>query len=84
VLDFDFIEWDDANERHVAAHDLNRDDVEAVLWSPDPAGGISHSGRRTAAGRTPSGRYIRVVFEVTEVGGVVVLRPVTAYDVDPP
>ena len=46
---------------------------------------MSHtSGRPTADEPTSWGRYIRVVYEVTDEGGVTVLRPVTAYDIDPP
>ena len=85
VLDFDFIEWDDTNERKVGDHGLTRDDVEDVLRTAHPVKGVSPtSGRPMAEGWTDGGRYVRVVYETTDAGGVVVLRPVTAYEVDPP
>ena len=85
MLDFDFIEWDDINERKVGNHGLTPDDVEDVLRSANPVKGVSRtSGRPTVEGRTNGGRYVRVVYETTDASGVVVLRPVTAYELDPP
>jgi uncharacterized DUF497 family protein len=85
VLDFDFIEWDDTNERKVGDHGLTTDDVENVLRTANPVKGVSRtSGRPLAEGWTTGGRYVRVVYETMDAGGVVVLRPVTAYDIDPP
>ena len=36
LIDFDFIDWDDVNENHIAAHELTPDDVENVLRSLSP------------------------------------------------
>ena len=85
MLDFGFIEWDDLNEGKVAAHGLTPAEVDDVLGSADAVKGVSPtSGRPTADGWTGGGRYVRVVYETTDAGGVVVLRPVTAYEIDPP
>lgn len=35
MLDFDFVEWDDANIGHIADNGITVDEVEDVLYSPD-------------------------------------------------
>jgi hypothetical protein len=90
MIDFDYVEWDDeddprGNLQHIAAADLTPDEVEDVLGSPDVDTDVSdRTGRLAAFGTTRTGKYIIVVYERTEDGGVVVIRPVTAYEVDPP
>lgn len=85
MIDFDFIDWDDGNQDHIAMHDLTLDEVEDVLTAANPRLAISPtSGRPMADGPTGTGKYIRVIFETTNEGGVKVLRPVTVYEIDPP
>jgi uncharacterized DUF497 family protein len=90
VLDFDFIDWDDeddpaGNVWHIASAGLTPDEVEDVLRAPDPDSSVSRSSRRLAVfGRTGTGKYIIVVYEITREGGVTVIRPRTAYEVPPP
>ncbi len=90
MLDFDFIEWDDdddatGNVQHIAASGLIPAEVEDVLYSPDADTDTSDStGRSAVFGWTSTGRYIIVVYETDKAGGVIVLRPKTAYDVPQP
>ena len=90
MLDFDYVEWDDdddpgGNVRHVAAAGLTPAEVEEVLYAPDPDEDASDSsGRPAVFGTTSTGKYVIVVYVVDEENGVVVVRPVTAYEVDPP
>jgi hypothetical protein len=90
MLDFDYVEWDDAddpggNVQHIAAADLTPEEVEDVLYSPDPDADTSDStGLPAVFGTTGTGKYIIVVYERTEEGGVIVVRPKTAYEVVPP
>lgn len=90
MLDFDYIEWDEpddprGNVWHIAAAGLTPDEVEGVLYSPDPDADTSDSsGRPVAFGTTATGKYIMVVYERDEENHVVVIRPVTAFEVDPP
>lgn len=89
-LHFDYVEWDDpddplGNVWHIAAAGLTPEDVEDVLSSPDASAAVSRTtGRPVVFGTTRSGLYVIVVYERTEEHGVVVIRPVTAYEVDPP
>jgi hypothetical protein len=41
-------------------------------------------GRPAVFGTTGTGKYILVVYDQSEENNVVVIRPVTAYEVDPP
>jgi hypothetical protein len=90
MIDFDYVEWDDADDprgnlQHIAAADLTQDEVENVLYSPDADTDTSDStGLPAVFGTTGTGKYIIVVYKRTEDGGVIVIRPVTAYEVDPP
>lgn len=90
MLDFDWIEWDEEdaegynNVAHIEAAGLTPEDVEAVLYSPDAQPDTSDSsGLPAVLGWAPDGRRIIVVYKLTEEGGVRVLYPVTAYEVDP-
>ena len=90
MLDFDFIDWDDdddpaGNVWHIASAGLTPDEVEEVLRSPNPDTSMSRvSGRPAVFGLTGTGKYIIVVYDVTDEGGVRVIRPRTAYEVSPP
>lgn len=90
MLDFDWIEWDEPeaegfnNARHIEAAGLTPEDVEDVLDSPDAEPDASDSSSLPAVfGWTRDGRRIIVVYKVTDEGGVRVIYPVTAYEVDP-
>jgi hypothetical protein len=48
MLDFDFIEWDDANVGHIADSGLTTEEVEDVLYSPDARPFRSRSTGRPA------------------------------------
>ena len=90
MLDFDYVEWDesddpDGNMEHMAASGLTPEEVEDVLYSPDPDRDASDStGRPVVFGNTKTGKYILVVYEQTRENKVVVIRPITAYEVDQP
>jgi hypothetical protein len=70
VLDFDYIEWDEeeypsGNVQHIGAAGLSPDEVEDVLYSPDPGAATSDSsGRPIIFGTTRTGKYIVVVYTV--------------------
>jgi hypothetical protein len=90
MLDFDYIEWDDedqirGNTWHIAASDLTPDEVEGVLRSPEPdADTTDRTGRPAVFGYTSTGKYIIVIYDVSDEGGVIVIRPRAAYEVVPP
>jgi uncharacterized DUF497 family protein len=90
VLDFDFIEWDDeqdprGNAQHIAAAGLTVKEIEEILYSPyNESDASTSSGRPAVFGTTGMGKYIIVVYTRSEQNGVAVIRPATAYEVDPP
>lgn len=90
MLDFDYVEWDEpgdprGNVDHIAAAGLTPEEVEDVLYAPDPDSDTSdRSGRPVVFGITSTGKYIIVAYERTEENDVVVIRPITAYEVDSP
>jgi uncharacterized DUF497 family protein len=83
MLDFDYVEWDDANIEHVALNGLTIDEVEDVLYSPDARPIESRStGRPVVIGETSTGKRIVVVYERDKDGRDVIVRPVTAYEIE--
>jgi uncharacterized DUF497 family protein len=90
LLDFDYVEWDDANDprgnvSHIADAGLTPEEVEDVLGAADADADTSDStGRPVVFGMTPAGKYIIVVYSRTDENNVIVIRPITAYEVDPP
>jgi uncharacterized DUF497 family protein len=90
LLDFDYIEWDEqddprGNVGHLAAAGLTPEEVEDVLYAPDPDSDTSDTTVRLVVfGTTSTRKYIIVVYERTEENNVVVIRPITAYEVNPP
>jgi len=90
LLDFDYVEWDEpddprGNVGHLTAAGLTPEEVEDVLYAPDPDADTSDTtGRLVVFGTTSTRKYIIVVYERTEENKVVVIRPITAYEVDPP
>ncbi len=87
-MDFDFVEWDSdseprGNTQHIADHGLSVDEVEDVLYDPTSRLVQSRSSKRPALiGRTSTGRMIIVIYERHEEQGIVVVRPVSAYEIE--
>ena len=87
-MDFDFIEWDAEDEprgnvRHIADNGLGIDEVEDVLYDPSSRPVQSRSSRRPALiGRTSTGKTIIVIYERYKEAGHVVIRPVSAYEIE--
>lgn len=87
-MDFDFIEWDAEDEtrgnvRHIADNGLSIDEVEDVLYDPASRPGQSRSSKRPALiGRTSTGKTIIVTYERHKDAGHVVIRPVSAYEIE--
>jgi hypothetical protein len=87
----DLIVWDDeddplGNVRHIEAAGLTPADVDSVIINhpgrPDRPDDYSESsGLPMIFGDTPDGRRIVVVYEDESDGGLVVIRPRTAYPV---
>jgi len=76
--------WDldddpNGNVRHIAEHDVSREEVEEVLESPAGIETSRSSGRPIAFGETSTGRLIAVVYEEVDEDTV---YPVTAYEVE--
>jgi uncharacterized DUF497 family protein len=83
------IAWDDednprGNVQHIAANGLTVEEVEQVLHDPANRPTISRStGRPAVFGATATGKDILVVYEVLETEPVIVIRPITAYELMP-
>ena len=81
--------WDedddvDGNVAHIAEHDITVDAEEDVLYNPrNTTGPSNHAGRMLRCGWTETGRFICVSWERAEDDPLVV-RPVTAFDSNPP
>ena len=73
-------EWDEANEEHIAGHDVEPEEAEEALHDPLRTGAPSYSvpgeHRRAFLGRTEDGRLLYVV--TTRRGRAI--RVVTARD----
>jgi uncharacterized DUF497 family protein len=84
------VDWDDAaeegsNTAHVAEHDLTPEEVEFALFDENTTFDVSDSsGRPIAFGNTGTGRFIAVVFEISNPADPLIIRPITAYDVPEP
>ena len=76
---WDLDEEDSGNVKHIAEHDLTKDDVASVLCNPEAEAKSLSSGRPIRFGHTSDGRYIAVVFEWVNNDSV---YPVTAYEID--
>jgi uncharacterized DUF497 family protein len=81
------IDWDDpdddgSNTAHIAEHGLTPEEVGAALVDEDTTFDVSDSsGRPIAFGRTDTGRFIAIVFEVLNPADPLIIRPITAYEV---
>ncbi len=68
---------------HIADHGLSIDEVEDVLYDPKSRPVQSRSSKRPALiGRTATGRTIIVIYERHKEQGIVIIRPVSAYDIE--
>ncbi len=87
-MDFDFIEWDSEDEprgnvQHIADNGLSIDEVEDVLYDPSSRPIQSRSSQRPAViGETSTGKTIIVIYERRKDAGHVVIRPVSAYEIE--
>jgi uncharacterized DUF497 family protein len=81
--------WDleddsDGNVQHLREHDVTIEEAEEILLNPQSSRAVSRSsGLPTAFGKTSTGRYLAVVYELVD-DDPLTLRPITAYDVPPP
>ena len=84
------IDWDDpedegGNTAHVAEHSLTPDEVDFAFFDANTTFDVSaSSGRPIAFGMTATGRFIAIVFEISNPADPLILRPITAYDVPEP
>lgn len=84
------IDWDDpdeegSNSAHIAEHDLTPEEVETALLDQNTTFDVSDSsGRPIAFGRTVTGRFIAIVFEVLHPAAPLIIRAITAYEVPEP
>ena len=83
VMGFELAIWDldddpAGNVRHIAEHDITKEEVEEVLENPAGLEKSRSSGRPIAFGETSTGRIIAVVYEEINEGTV---YPITAYEV---
>ena len=81
-MDVDIL-WDldddpHGNVQHIAEHGIAKDDVARVFDNPVGFDTSDSSGRPMAFGYTNDGRYITVVYELTDDDKV---YPVTAFEV---
>ena len=81
--EFAGFDWDDGNRRKCRRHGVSTADIEFVLAKgatlivPDMRNSVIEP-RFLGIGRTETGRYIFVVFTPREIGGPIVLRPISA------
>ncbi len=86
-MEFDFVEWDAeddprGNVRHIADNGLSVDEVEDVIYDPQSRQVQSRSSKRPALiGRTSSGKTVIVIYERHKDGGIIVIRPVSAFEI---
>lgn len=82
LIDRDELDDEGSNQAHIAERGLTPQEVESALYDENTTFDLSHSsGRPIAFGRTDTGRFIAVVFEVLNVADPLIIRPITAYDV---
>ncbi len=82
------IAWDEeddprGNVRHIDDNGISMEEFETILIDDNSRRGRSRSsGRHTAWGLLPDGREITIVYEVELIDRRLVIRPVTAYEVE--
>ena len=81
------IAWDmdddpEGNVQHIAQHGITVEEVEEVLLCEDnPVGESRSSGHPITFGETSTGKRIAVIWEQA-LDNPLVIRPVTAYELD--
>ncbi len=89
MVDFDFIDWGDPEDpqgvvQHIADNGVTVEEVEEVLDDSEGGDGVSRTtGRLIRFGWTSTGRHLAVIYEADNDGGLVMVRPITAYEVPP-
>jgi len=76
-------EWDEGNERELAAHRVMAEEVEQVFWHDHPLWLPNKKGRSAAwmmIGRTLGGRLLTIGVLVKDDGET--LRAITGWDAD--
>ena len=82
IVAWDCEEDPQGNVRHIADHGITMDEVEEVLLNENNAVGESRSsGRPITIGETSTGRRIAVIWEEA-LDNPLIIRPVTAYEVE--
>ena len=87
-MDFDFIEWDGeddprGNTQHIGDSGLTIDEVENVIYDPGSRAVQSRSsGRPALIGHTSTGKTIIVIYECHNDADIIVIRPVSAYEIE--
>jgi uncharacterized DUF497 family protein len=81
-VDFNEIEWDDANIEHLARHGISPDEVEDLFDGPTVAlrMGTDAPDRFPVLGRTSGGRYLLLIYQQKPNR---VIRPFTGRDMRP-
>ena len=69
--------WDDANEAHLAEHNVSIDEFAEVVCDPDFVEESHSSGRPIAFGYTSTGKYLACVYELLDE---VTVYAITAYE----
>jgi hypothetical protein len=71
--------------QHIADHGVTTQEVEEVLRSLNAVDEVSRStGRPARRGWTSTGKYLFVVYDLDDRQGVVVVYPITAYEIEMP
>jgi uncharacterized DUF497 family protein len=87
-MDFDFVERDNeddprGNTQHIADTGLTTDEVDDVIYDPRSRPVQSRSSKRPALiGQTSTGKTIFMIYERHNDGGILVVRPVSAYEIE--
>jgi hypothetical protein len=87
-MDFDFAEWDSedhprGDSRHIADNGMSIEEVEDVIYDSRSRPVQSLSSQHPARiGQTATGKTIVVIDERHNDGGILVVRPVSAYETE--
>ncbi|MGE3820471.1 MAG: hypothetical protein AB7I30_13735 [Isosphaeraceae bacterium] len=90
MVRYDFIDWDDpddpkGNDHNIAENGVTVAEFMEILESRQAGSGISRtSGRPTRYGWTSTGKHIVITYVIEDDGGFVIVRPVTAFETEPP
>ena len=79
-MEWESLIWDEANEAHMARHQVTPDEVEDVVHDARSRVLRTHTERRLVIGRTSAGRWLLVVLAQA---GADQSYPITARDLTP-